>query len=446
MKYGMLLAALSLACIAGTGVAGSSWVQMTNVSGARLYPSCMALQGYIYCIGGGSNITQIAPLQANGSIPRWYTGIQYPNNTNGQVCANSPTIITCVGGTIHNTTSVSQTSANSSNVTHKYLIAPVNRTYYSVTISTGINSNWEMLNPYPFDPKMESCVASSTDIYCIGGYEANATNHTNTNLTYYSALPFSGSPYWIPTTTYPKNVSGASCVVLNNYIYCIGGHTSGTYYAQLDSNGSIGDWKLANQYPYNVSSQSCVGLNLQIYCIGGLIGPQNATIDLVYSANVLPNSNLTKWLPEPNYPIYISDQSCTPYNSTIYCVGGLNRVAFEPSDVVYAYNTSYAPVNGTATTTIGSSTNSTISTTIENVTTSLISPSSNTTTSSTQVTISIVNGTPGNSTSTLIQQGSVPPSGTPLWEIIVVIAVFVAVAYLLYLSRRNKSKGLQQST
>src|SRR2546421_13118148 len=91
-----------------------------------------------------------------------------------------------------------------------------------------------------------------------------------------AGLPAGGAGSWSSSTSYPLRLQSQSCVTSSGYVYCIGGDTHGglanstsaVYFAALSSNG-VGSWSPSTRYPTNIAGQSCVVDSGFVYCIAG---------------------------------------------------------------------------------------------------------------------------------------------------------------------------------
>jgi hypothetical protein len=242
------------------------WTKTTNYPIGIRSQACAAGAGNIYCIGGYTNSTisnavYYAPLSSSG-VGQWTSTTSYPAPVWTQSCVGSTsegyssTGIYCVGG-------ITPSNPESSNV------------YYAPFSSSGLGQ-WTNTTSYPVGVRQQSCVLSSSDLYCVGG--------SSRTKVYYAPLTASGVGQWISTTGYPftGGVNSASCVTPGGEVYCVGGflHDS-VYYAQLSSSG-VGQWTNTTSYPASVWGESCAASGTAIYCVGGNTASGTALINSVY--------------------------------------------------------------------------------------------------------------------------------------------------------------------
>ena len=190
-------------------------------------------------------------------------------------------------------------------------------------------------------------ILSSTNLMS-GTWLFSGSNISSSNtITFQLNTSYLGN--WQKQNTYPTpaNISwGQSCNTVSNTIYCIGGlnynqdtMTNEVIYSGITAAG-LTAWTSNSYpvYPYAVMGQSCVPYNSIIYCIGGNQKsgelPGAYLLNNVYYSNTLSSS---AWSAGASYPESIYSQFCGAYNSMIFCVGGIN----ETSNVITSGNQSY---------------------------------------------------------------------------------------------------------
>ncbi len=277
-------------------------------------------------------LSAVATLLAPASKSPWMAAAGYPLQADGtfgvfgQQCVNSTAYVYCIGGM----------DANE---------GPRNAVYTSsaVSSSSGDITSWTLdSNLYPQTIYGQSCVASSSYVYCVGGtYDDNGDD---VNASYYAPLGGNGVVgTWSSTTSFPIYVDSQSCVASSGYIYCVGGvgEAEGTnatsypsnyiYYATLSSLG-IGSWiKSSSSYPTGIHLPSCSAADGYVYCVGGMDDSGNAVSTDYYAS--LSSSGAGTWTPTTAYPAVANGQSCAISSSDIYCVGGVGSSSY--LDAVY---------------------------------------------------------------------------------------------------------------
>jgi hypothetical protein len=135
-----------------------SWNQTTSYPAGDFLPSCAAVPGRVFCVGGvdpnGNPLGNAfyAALTSSG-IGQWIPTNGYPLPSTGQACVTVRAFIYCVGGA----TTGGQTRAYTDAV------------YFAPISSTGIGQ-WTEGPSYP-EPLQTSCAVLSGAIYCVGGFD-----------------------------------------------------------------------------------------------------------------------------------------------------------------------------------------------------------------------------------------------------------------------------------
>lgn len=294
---------------------------------------CLSTTSSIYCIGGQdanggprNEVYYTSSISSSGNITGWALDPNsYPQYINGESCVLYSGFVYCVGGSYND---------NGDDVASSY--------YAGVTAS-GAPSNWSSTTAFPIPVDSQSCVASFSFIYCVGG--VNETDGSNADATptssvWYAPLSSSGIGKWNPTTAYPANIYFPSCFVAASDIYCLGGadtngNSLGTaYYATLSSSG-VGAWTTTSSYPVAGSGQACVIYSGDVLCVGGETsdGTSPGYTNAVYYAPI-SSGGIGAWKQSQSYPISIGT-TCVPLAADIYCVGGFGSSA-ETNIVEYA--------------------------------------------------------------------------------------------------------------
>jgi len=267
---------------------------------------------------GEDVVAKVVERANNGQLGPWNRTTSYPSSTygfiNGISCVASGGYIYCIGG--FNGTSLMD------------LRAYLNRTYYARLSPTGVGP-WMRATDYPIETQGQSCVASSSYIYCVGGLG----HPTHIIDVYYASLSPSGIGPWARTTTYPYPVYYPHCMTDSSRIYCVAAHYNGTaypntadvYFAQLSTTG-VGSWTALPQLPFNPSG--CVASGGYAYCFGGgscapILALDDRCSSPSYYAPLSPNGtrswSRTADLPTAVYNAYVTAESYVYYfGSTSY--------------------------------------------------------------------------------------------------------------------------------
>jgi len=269
--------------LTSTGV--GRWTNDTNAYPQEvMFQSCVADSSYVYCVGGVYDSTAddvpyayYAPLTPSG-VGAWKQTTSYPVPVDTESCVASSGYIYCIGG--ENQTS----GTNSTSV-------PSNSDWFAKISPSGIG-NWITATAYPQGIYFPVCTSLGGYVYCVGDEARSGEAQT---AGYYSAISPEGLGVWTATTAYPIGDAGQSCVVSSSDLFCVGGWTGGTahttsvYYAQLTP-GGIGNWQAASDYPVGVLT-TCVGSLGYIYCFGGSQGSSGPTDSDYYGQLVSPSAS-----------------------------------------------------------------------------------------------------------------------------------------------------------
>ena len=283
------------------------WANSTSYPIGLWTQSCVESGGYIYCVGGlsGSNTVTdsvddvyYGPISPSG-VGSWTSTTSYPTAIRTASCVSASSTIYCIGGYTNSTLS--------------------DDVYYASLSPSGVSS-WTNTTSYPFPVWSTSCVASSAGIYCVGGGTVTSSVSSSPSV-YFAPFSSSGIGSWVATSSYPLAVKQQSCAASSSEIYCVGGYdATAVYYAPLSSSG-VGTWTQTTGYPFTVGANlaSCVIVGNAIYCVGGHTGPSVSSD--VYHAQI-SSSGVAQWLNSTSYPVAVWGESCVTSGGQIYCIGG----------------------------------------------------------------------------------------------------------------------------
>jgi len=285
----------------------------------------------VVCIGGqdsnGGPRSDIysAEMSSSGNITGWtLDSNHYPVVINGQSCVFSSGYVYCIGG---------MDDANGDDV---------NSSYYAALGAGGVVGTWTSTTGYPIPLDTQSCVASSSYVYCVGGYnetDGTSADTATSSSVWYAPISSSGIGQWAETTPYPANFFLPTCVAAGGYVYCTSGidengnSVGASYYAALSSSG-VGPWTSTSAYPVPGSGLACVVSSETVYCIGGVTaGGQNpAFTSAVYFAQA-SSTGLSSWKSAPDYPVPVSTD-CFAASGNVYCVGGFDGSSLQENNAV----------------------------------------------------------------------------------------------------------------
>lgn len=169
-------------------------------------------------------------------------------------------------------------------------------------------------------------VAANGYLYHIGGVDGSANTLTTVQYARLNADGTVGT--WASTTALPDARKQFQPVVLNGYIYVIGGRNnsntvqSTTYYAKLSADGTVGAWNTATALPAARFSHGTVAYNGYIYVFGGLNSGFTSQTT-VYSIKANPDGTLASaWTTPTALPVGLASSNGIIANGYVYLVGG----------------------------------------------------------------------------------------------------------------------------
>ncbi|MDE2001480.1 MAG: tail fiber protein [Patescibacteria group bacterium] len=243
-----------------------SWTSTTPLVTAYSTITFVAINGYIYEAGGslgggaGSNVVNYAKINTDGSLGSWTSTTVLPSGSYQNFGAAANGYFYVMGG---------------------YNGSIRNSIYYAKQNNDGSLGSWHTTSLGNGGSLMSSTAVANGYLYVLGGagYSGNITTVD------YAKLNADGSlTGWYNATSLPVGLSGAETVVANGYMYVLGGGASNgavatVYYAKINSDGSLGAWNSGTALPAARSGITGIVVNGYIYGIGG------STTNTVYYAS-----------------------------------------------------------------------------------------------------------------------------------------------------------------
>jgi hypothetical protein len=187
-----------------------------------------------------------------------------------------------------------------------------------------------------------STVAYNGYMYQLGGYNGTAGIST----TYYAPINANGTlGSWTSTTALPTTLYNATAVVYNGYVYVMGGYNgsseqSTVYYAQLNSNGTIGTWNTTTSMTFARQLATSAVNNGFVYVLGG--SSAGTAASTVYYAPFNANGTIGTWNMATSLPAVRAGASTIVNNGYIYEIGGGTTPSCTPAGTNTSY---YATIN-----------------------------------------------------------------------------------------------------
>ncbi|MBI4991617.1 MAG: hypothetical protein HZB99_00140, partial [Candidatus Harrisonbacteria bacterium] len=307
-----------------TNGALSAWATSTNFITERRIQSGVAANGYIYTIGGRSTSNNViksieySKINSDGSPGVWATSTNpLPLNTEQQTSHVANGYLYAIGGE----TTIGGTARNT--------------VYYAKLRGDGTNDSWQT-DYLPIGRKLHSSAVANGFLYVFGGIDESGSA---TSSVIFARLNSDGSVgSWASTTALAVADYQLAAVVANGYIYTFAGDTSPTtktYYARINNDGTLGNWTAGTTITgtHGDLGQDAVVLNGYVYLIGG--GPSANSKDVSY-AKLNSDGSIGTWKDEATFPENIGNAITVTTNGYIYIIGGsLSNGALPSSKVFY---------------------------------------------------------------------------------------------------------------
>ena len=185
-------------------------------------------------------------------------------------------------------------------------------------------------NPTPLPaPTFRHCsIVHNGKIYLLGTYGGGGQESPKV---YYADINSDGTVgSWHETTSLPEWREYAAAVVWNDFVYVIGGAGPAwggrseqytVYFALINPDGTIGEWGTTAQLPERISGFGAVVWNGRIYVAGGWNGYGRQ--DEVYFATINEaDGSISNWQTTTPLPRPLNGMSALAYESTVFIIGG----------------------------------------------------------------------------------------------------------------------------
>ena len=253
-----VLVSLSLAC---TGLMTTyalspgvgTWNSSTAVPDSLEFAASATYNNYVYEIGGQDNSSIVdtvyaAPINSNGTLGSWSATTALPITLGYASTAVYDGYVYEIGG-----------SSNSGFEDTVYA-APIN--------SNGTLGSWSATTALPQDSFYATSAQYNGYVYVIGGDNGS----TAVNTIYFAKLSSGGViGSWSATTALPNNLSLATAVAYNGYLYVLGGVglTNTVLIVPLSSDGTLGSWSATTPLPDQLAYATSIINNGIVYEFAG---------------------------------------------------------------------------------------------------------------------------------------------------------------------------------
>lgn len=185
---------------------------------------------------------------------------------------------------------------------------------------------WSEGTPLPLARRELAVALHNNLIYVIGGAFDDQTILSDV---WFTKINDDGTiNNWVNTTPLPEGRFAAEAIICtigsNDFLYVIAGgyihESNSVFYAIINSDGQIGEWKLTNALlPNTLVQHRCVVYNNWIYIVGGLTSfyPSN-----VYRGKIEATGDILKWEPMEPLPKILRYSSVSLKDNHIFVLGG----------------------------------------------------------------------------------------------------------------------------
>lgn len=233
-----------------------------------------------------------------------------------------------------------------------YLANSQSTVYYAHQNSDGSVGDWQTANPLPAGRVGAASVVVNGYLYVIGGENDNGSSHGTFATVYYAQLNSDGSvgDWQTADSSLPEALYLLNAVASNGYIYVTGGQkqsgsaSSTVYYTSVNDDGTLAPWQAAdNSLPQGVLAASTVTSNGVIYVTGGYVNNFVGS-DAQYYAQLNSDGSVGTWNTSLNpLPTPVVYGTAATVGGYLYVMNGVNVNDQTATD--YSNKVFYAPIN-----------------------------------------------------------------------------------------------------
>ncbi|MGH7234425.1 MAG: hypothetical protein ACREF7_03215, partial [Candidatus Saccharimonadales bacterium] len=306
-------AVVDYAPINSNGTLGS-WTATTSLPTAIYQFSAVVYNGYIYEMGGYTTVAianvYYAPVNSNGTLGSWTATTSLPTATEDGSSVVYNGYVYEIGG---------YTSSWTATVDY----VPIN--------SDGTLGSWTATTSIPTPTYAIGVFYYNGYVYMIGG--DNGGQSATVDYASVSPAGWVNSPNattanaWAATTSLTTGVYWAASFAYNGYAYELGGYNSGgtvittTYYAPINSNGTIGSWTATTSLLAATAKAVAVAYDGYAYIMTG-VNNSGVLQTVVDYAPINSNGTLGSWTATTAYSTATEWATGFAYNNKMYIIGG----------------------------------------------------------------------------------------------------------------------------
>jgi N-acetylneuraminic acid mutarotase len=334
-----------------------TWGYTTSFSTARSSHTSAVYNGYVYIMGGINNgitylgDTQYAPINTDGTLGSWTTSTSTFTTARGEhTSVIYRGYVYIMGG-----------RSSSTDYLDSVYCAPIN--------ADGSVGTWTATTNMLFLAGHGS-VAYNGYIYTIGGYSGTSFYATPyfTQIDTVAPSTFNMSS-WSATTSLGLTGGGSSTkkaltrlehtsVAYNGFLYVIGGRLNAAnpllsvHSAPINADGTVGAWSENTPLPVARYGHTSVIVNGYLYVIGGQDG-SNVYVNTAYFASIGADGTIGQWTTTSALSVARANHGMTNYNGYMYVASGFVSSGVYTSAVEYAVINANGTLGAWTSTTVG---------------------------------------------------------------------------------------------
>jgi hypothetical protein len=183
-----------------------------------------------------------------------------------------------------------------------------------------LSSSWSNVGTLPIALQNMGYAATKGRIYLIGGY-----NESSGISTVYSApVNTDGTLGDFRTeTSLPDVMANATCFVIKNKLYAVGGYSNTVYRTTVNSDGTLSSWETLPNFPINFYSRNPLLIKNRIYIFEAFdVSTEESRI---YYATYDSDGNIGSWAYVLNMLNNIHDSVIVCTDNYIFSIGGYDQ-------------------------------------------------------------------------------------------------------------------------
>ena len=310
------------------------WSTTTNLPTSYMDHASFITGGYLYLISGHNSSVLYAPVNADGTIGSWATTTSRGATRSGLAATTYKGSLYVSGGVV---------SGAASNTAEYAKVNPVPDPIFSMSSwspTTVLGAGNGSQTAKVVSRWKHTAVTHDGNVFLIGGQ----SNTTPTATVHSAPINDNGTigAWTVSANPLPQARDSHIAVVVNGYVYIIGGMVSGSasntvLYSQLFHDGTNSTWTTTTPSGIASSGNAVTAYNGYLYVTGG-----TGSLATVHYSLIGTNGAPGAWTSTTALPVGLSDHVSVAYNGYIYAFGG--ATSGSTNSTVY-----YAPINANGT-------------------------------------------------------------------------------------------------